>query len=233
MLVRRRVTAVRLHPLSRLRYRRYTGPALFGNATMPSYTSHDHDLRGVLDPDFLALGLGGTSMMAMLWAIAMGRRCVGVEMRGDPFLGVHWNIRVDLFHQLGLIDKLMIERYGEDRIPRRGDQDKLFLLAETLYSPNTRSGDIVADEIIDGFDMEQHIAGTIHHVEFIDDRWRDGVPNRAVTLLTPPRPPTQPDEALIRTSMLDVLDGPSTFQTGAAALLVMLRRYLEKMEQLD
>jgi hypothetical protein len=154
-------------------------------------------------------------------------------MRGDPFLGVHWNIRIDLFHQLGPIDKLMLERYGTDRIPRRGDQDKLFLLAETLYSPNTRAGDIVADEIIDGFDMEQHIAGTIHHVEFIDDRWRDGVPNRTITLLNPPRPPAQPDEALIRTNMLDVLDGPSMFQTGAAALLVLLRRYLEKMEQLD
>lgn len=41
-----------------------------------------------LDPDFLALGLGGTSMMAMIWTVAMGYRAVGVEMRGDPFLGV-------------------------------------------------------------------------------------------------------------------------------------------------
>jgi hypothetical protein len=29
----------------------------------------------------------------------MGRQAVGVEMRGDPFLGVHWNIREDLYHQ--------------------------------------------------------------------------------------------------------------------------------------
>jgi hypothetical protein len=193
----------------------------------------EEDLRGVLNPDFLGLGLGGTSMMSMLWTIALGRRAVGVEMRGDPFLGVHWNIRVDLFHQLGLIDKLMIERYGEDRIPRRGDSDKLFRLAETLYSSQTKSGDIVADEIIDGFDSEQHIAGTIHHVEFIDDRWRDGVPHRSVTLLTPPRPPDEPDERSIRSSMRDVLDGPSTFQAGAASVLVLLRRYLEKLEQLD
>jgi len=36
-------------------------------------------------PDFLALGMGGTNMMAMLWSVAMGRQAVGVEMRGDPF----------------------------------------------------------------------------------------------------------------------------------------------------
>jgi hypothetical protein len=39
----------------------------------------------MIAPDFLALGLGGTNMMAMLWTVAMGRRAVGVEMRGDPF----------------------------------------------------------------------------------------------------------------------------------------------------
>ncbi len=31
---------------------------------------------------------------------------------------------------------------------------------------------------------DQHIVGTIHDVEFIDDRWRDGLPNRVITLLT-------------------------------------------------
>src|SRR5438874_13050899 len=106
----------------------------------------------MIAPDFLALGLGGTNMMCMLWTVAMGRRAVGVEMRGDPFLGVHWNIRADFFHQLGMIDRLMLERYGDERIPRRGDSDKRFSLAETLYSAHTRSGDIVADEILDGFD---------------------------------------------------------------------------------
>ncbi len=89
---------------------------------MAAHVPHDEDVRGVRDPDFLALGLGGTSMLAMLWAVAMGRRAVGIEMRGDPFLGVHWNVRADLYHQLGLIDRLMIERYGEDRIPRRGER---------------------------------------------------------------------------------------------------------------
>src|ERR1700687_3249318 len=125
--------------------------------------SMDIKQKTLIDADFLALGMGGTNMMSMLWAVAMGRRAVGIEMRGDPFLGVHWNIRVDLFHQLGLIDPLILERYGEERVPRRGDTDKLFRLAETLYSTHTRSGDIVADEVIDGFDTEQTIAGNIHH----------------------------------------------------------------------
>lgn len=186
----------------------------------------------MIDPDFLALGMGGTSMMSMLWTIAMGRRAVGVEMRGDPFLGVHWNIREDLYHQLGLIDSMMLERYGEARIPRRGD-GRLFRLAECFYSPQTTAGDIVADEIIDGFDTDQHIVGTIHHVEFIDDRWRDGLPNRVITLLDPPKPPQQPDPGKIRTSMVDVLDGPSTFQAEAASIQKLLRRYLELIEQLD
>ena len=162
----------------------------------------------------------------------MGRRAVGVEMRGDPFLGVHWNIREDLYHQLGLIDQLMLERYGEEQIPRRGN-GQLFRLAECFYSPHTVAGDIVADEIIDGFDVDQHIVGTIHHIEFIDDRWRDGLPNRVITVLDPPRPPDHPDPAKIRTSMVDVLDGPSTFQAEAASIQKLLRRYLERIEQQD
>lgn len=197
-----------------------------------SSTHTDEHLRGVLDPDFLALGLGGTNMMSMLWTVAMGRRAVGVEMRGDPFLGVHWNIRVDLYHQLGLIDQMMLDRYGEAGVPRRED-GSLFKLAELFYSTRTVAGDIVADEIIDGYDMHQHIVGTIHHVEFIDDRWRDGVPNRVVTLLHPPKPPDQPDPSKIRTDVIEVLDGPSTFQAGAASVLILLRRYLERIEQQD
>ncbi len=186
----------------------------------------------LIAPDFLALGLGGTNMMSMLWTVAMGRTAVGVEMRGDPFLGVHWNIREDFYHQLGLIDQMMLERYGEERLPRRGD-GRLFRLAECFYSPETVAGDIVADEIIDGFDIDQHIVGTIHHVEFIDDRWRDGLPNRVITVLEPPTPPDLPDPRKIRTSMVEVLDGPSTFQAEAASIQKLLRRYLELMEQQD
>ncbi len=186
----------------------------------------------MIAPDFLALGLGGTNMMSMLWTVAMGRQAVGVEMRGDPFLGVHWNIREDFYHQLGLIDQMMLERYGEERLPRRGD-GQIFRLAECFYSPDTVAGDIVADEIIDGFDADQHIVGTIHHVEFIDDRWRDGLPNRVITLLDPPTPPDRPDPRKIRTNMVDVLDGPSTFQAEAASIQKLLRRYLELIEQQD
>jgi hypothetical protein len=183
-------------------------------------------------PDFLALGLGGTNMMSMLWTVAMGRRAVGVEMRGDPFLGVHWNIREDFYHQLGLIDQMMLERYGEAGVPRRGD-GRIFRLAECFYSSYTSSGDIVVDEIIDGFDADQHIVGTIHDVEFIDDRWRDGLPNRVITVLDPPTPPDQPDPGKIRTNMVEVLDGPSTFQAEAASIQKLLRRYLELIEQQD
>ena len=186
----------------------------------------------MIAPDFVALGLGGTNMMCMLWSVAMGRTAVGVEMRGDPFLGVHWNIREDFYHQLGLIDQMMLERYGEVRLPRRGD-GRLFRLAECFYSPETVAGDIVADEIIDGFDADQHIVGTIHHVEFIDDRWRDGLPNRVITVLDPPTPPDHPDPHKIRTTMVEVLDGPSTFQAEAASIQKLLRRYLELIEQQD
>jgi pSer/pThr/pTyr-binding forkhead associated (FHA) protein len=182
--------------------------------------------------DFLALGLGGTNMMAMLWTVAMGRQAVGVEMRGDPFLGVHWNIREDFYHQLGLIDQMMLERYGEARLPRRGD-GRIFRLAECFYSLNTTAGDIVVDEIIDSFDADQHIVGTIRHVEFIDDRWRDGLPNRVITLLDPPAPPDRPDPGKIRSSMVEVLDGPSTFQAEAASIQKLLRRYLERIEEQD
>lgn len=186
----------------------------------------------MIAPDFLALGLGGTNMMSMLWTVAMGHQAVGVEMRGDPFLGVHWNIREDFYHQLGLIDQMMLERYGEERLPRRGN-GQVFRLAECFYSPHTIAGDIVADEIIDGFDIDQHIVGTIHHVEFIDDRWRDGLPNRVITVVEPPTPPDRPDPHKIRADMVDVLDGPSTFQAEAASILKLLRRYLELIEQQD
>src|SRR5436309_10958034 len=122
---------------------------LMRRATLPM----DAKNEVMIAPDFLALGLGGTNMMSMLWTVAMGRRAVGVELRGDPFLGVHWNIREDFFHQLGLIDAMMLERYGEDGVPRRAN-GKRFSLADCFYSSETRGGDIVADEIIDGYDAE-------------------------------------------------------------------------------
>src|SRR5690242_21807476 len=110
----------------------------------------------IIAPDFLALGLGGTNMMSMLWTVAMGRRAVGVEMRGDPFLGVHWNIREDFYHQLDLIDQMTLERYGEELLPRRGD-GRIFSLADCFYCTETVWGDIVADKIIYAFDVDQLI----------------------------------------------------------------------------
>ena len=184
------------------------------------------------ETDYLALGLGGTNMMAMLWSIAMGKRAIGVEMRGDPFLLIHWNIRVDFYHQLGLIDHMMMERYGEAGVPRR-ENGKIFSLAQCFYSPDTSSGYIVADEIINGYDEKHHLVGTIHHIEFIDDRWKDGKPHRAITTLPRPKPPEKPDPAAIRSSVAEVLDGPSTFQSEANSILVLLRRYLEAIVDLD
>ena len=196
-----------------------------------SYPVQNTSVRG-LDPDFLALGLGGTNMMAMIWTVAMGHRTVGVEMRGDPFLGVHWNIREDLYHQLGVMDQMMLDRYGEEGVPRCQD-GRIFSLADCFYGATTKAGDIVPDEIIDGFTPDEHIVGTISHIEYIDDRWQNGKPNRHITLLPPPPPPSKPDPAKIRTEMTSVLDGPSTFQAEARSVLILLRRYLEAIEKFD
>ncbi|VUC32556.1 unnamed protein product [Clonostachys rosea] len=191
-----------------------------------------HELKGIKDPDFLALGLGCTNLIAMLWAVAMGRRAVGVEIRGDPFLGVHWNVREDLYHQLGQVDQMMRRRYGKERIPRQMD-GTLISLADSFYSSRTEAGDIVPDEIIDGFNKQRHIGGVVRYIEYIDDRWKDGMPSRTITEPAPPDVPKRPDPSCIRTNMQEVLDGPSTYQGSALCILRLLRRYLEKMEQLD
>ncbi|RKT82951.1 hypothetical protein SAMN05421805_10375 [Saccharopolyspora antimicrobica] len=183
-------------------------------------------------PDFLALGLGATNMMAMLWSVAMGRRAVGVEMRGEPALGVHWNIREDVYHQLGLIDRMMLDTYGEAGIPRLAD-GRLFRLAETFYSPKTSGGNVAADEIVSSLVTDLHLVGAIEHLEFIDDRWVDGKPNRVIIRNDPPALPPEPDASKIRDDINAVLDGPSTFQTAASELLRLLRRYLEKIEEMD
>ena len=193
----------------------------------------DEDLTGVHDPDFLALGLGGTNMMAMLWSVAMGRRAVGVDLRGDPSYGVmHWNLREDLYHHLGVIDQLMLQRYGEDGVPRRGD-GSLFRLGDCLYGTETASGDVSADEMVAGFDLEAHLGSVIRHSEFVDDRWRDGEPHRAITDRGPAQVPTVPDPQRIGAPMIDVLRAPPLYQAGAEELLILLRRYLEKIERMD
>jgi hypothetical protein len=166
----------------------------------------------------------------------MGRRAVGVELRGDPALGVHWNIREDFYHHITLIDRLMLERYGEDRLPHRGD-GKLYRLSECFYGPGTEAGGIYTDEVITGFlssfGDEHRIGGIVHHNEFIDDRWIDGKPQRLITIVDAPEPPAGFDPAKVGRDVQEVLDGPSTFQAGASEVLVMLRRYLEMIEEMD
>ncbi|MEU4565069.1 hypothetical protein [Micromonospora sp. NPDC023956] len=185
----------------------------------------------IKDPDFVALGLGATGMMAMLWTVASGRRAVGVEMRGDPSLGVHWNIREDFYHHLGLIDRMMVESWGEERVPRYPD-GRPIALRDIFYSNDTEPGDVYADEVIAGFE-HSHISGLIYHTEFIDDRWVDGEPNRVLTILEPQKPPTENDPSKIGRPVIDVLNGPSVFQAGASEVLILLRRYLELVEEMD
>jgi hypothetical protein len=86
--------------------------------------------------------------------------------------------------------------------------------------------------VIDGYAADQHIIGAIHHVEFIDDRFRKGLPNRAITVLPPPGLPDRSDPARLHDSMFDVLDSPSVFQAEAASIQRLLRRYLELLEQM-
>jgi hypothetical protein len=185
-----------------------------------------------LDPDFVSLGLGATGMMAMLWTAAMGQRAAGVEMRGDPSLGVRWNAREDLFDQFGAIDQMMLDRYGEDGVPRYED-GTIFSLADRFYTASTKPGDISPNETVEGFIPGEHIAGTISHMEYIDDRWKDGKPNRHLTLSCGPAPPFRPDATRTCKDMKTVLERPSTFQVEARSVLILMRRYLEAIEKLD
>jgi EmrB/QacA subfamily drug resistance transporter len=197
-------------------------------------TEHTEDLTGAVDPEFLALGLSGTNMMAMLWSVAMGRRSVGIELRGDPFAAqMHLNIREDLYHHLEVIDRLMIERYGEDRLPRLGD-GSLFQLHEVFFSTNPdSSGDSRADEVLSGFIPDSHIAGLVQDLIFVDDRWVDGKPTRTVDSLGPAPRPAGPDSGRVGRPMADVLAERSAFQVGSQELLLVLRRYLRAMERMD
>ncbi|KAF2748659.1 hypothetical protein M011DRAFT_400073 [Sporormia fimetaria CBS 119925] len=208
-----------------LAHQRLHATSVPGGARSPS-------LSFVKNASFVALGLGGTNMLAMLWTLCTGHRAIGVELRGDPILGVHWNIRSDMYHQLGLIDKLMLHRYGLDNLPKRLD-GKLFRLADLFYHPDTKSRDIIPGAIIEGYEKELHMVGEIHEIEYIDDRWKDGKPHRTVTTVPPPTIPKTPCEESIRTDMKEVLDGPSTFQAAAFSIQLLLRRYLEALEKMD
>ncbi len=195
--------------------------------------SGDEDPSGVLNPEYLALGLGGTNMMGMLWSIALGRRAVGVEMRGDPAHGLQeWSLREELYHHLAVIDEMMIERYGVDRIPRRADGN-LLLLSECFFNRDVEVGDAVVDELVSAFDTNGHIAGTVKHIEFIDDRWRDGEPQRTVVISPPPELPEAPDPSRLDAPLVEILERPSPWSAPVAEILTLMRRYLEEMEQMD
>jgi len=170
--------------------------------------------------------------MAMIRTVAMGYRAVGVEMRGDPSLGARWNIREDLYHQFGEIDQMMFDRYGEVGVRRRHD-GRIFSLADCFYTASTKAGDITPHEAVDGFSPGKHIAGTISHIEIIDDRCKDGTPNRHITLLPGPAPPSRPDGTRACKDMKTVLDRKPAFQVEARSVLMLLRRYLEAIEKLD
>jgi hypothetical protein len=62
-------------------------------------------------------------------------------------------------------------------VPRCQD-GRIFSLADCFYTASTKAGDIILNETVDGPTSGVHIAGTILHIEHIDDRWGDGKPNR-------------------------------------------------------
>nr|ARV75727.1 putative exporter [Micromonospora echinospora]CAF31450.1 putative gentamicin exporter [Micromonospora echinospora] len=191
------------------------------------------DQTGAADPDFLAVGLGGTNMMAMLWSIAMGRRAVGVELRGDPYLTLmQWKISADIYHHLAVIDRMMVERYGEEGIPRRID-GKPFILHEVFYRADAEDGaEARTDEILYGW-ADSCVGGLVRTAEFVDDRWVDGKPHRAVTVTHPQAPSMEHGPETVGRSMEDVFAEAPAFQVNAEDLLILLRRYLEEMERMD
>ena len=205
------------------------------DAAVADEETFEHDLAGVLDPDFLAIGLGATNSMAMLWSLATGKRCVGVELRGDPYVfAMHWNIRERLYDHFCVMDQMMLERYGADRLPRVAGGGRL-LLADIFHHAQGKSGDARADEIIAGFASDSQIAGLVRAREYIDDRYVDGAPRRtiaregaAVQPVFGPRDPRVLDEDL-----RDVLQSPTHFQVGSEELLILMRRYLEAIEEMD
>jgi EmrB/QacA subfamily drug resistance transporter len=192
------------------------------------------DPTGAVDADFLALGLSGTNMMAMLWSIAHGRRAVGVEMRGDPVAAqMHWNVREDIYHHLALIDRLLLERYGEQRLPRLSDGSP-FRLHECFFDPDPESaGDARADEVLSGFIPDSHIAGLVTESVHVDDRPVGGRPARTLTALGPAPRPAGPSEDKVGRPVATMLAERSAFQVGAQELLFVLRRYLRALERLD
>jgi EmrB/QacA subfamily drug resistance transporter len=210
-----------------------TAPSSLDSTTAVS-AGRRSEPTGATDADFVALGLGGTSMMSMLWAIAMGRRAVGIELRGGPYFAVmQWQMSEDLYHHLALIDRMMLERYGEERLPRRGD-GSVFSLHECFWSLNEEgAGDARADEVITGWYPEDYIAAPVESTELVDDRWVDGAPRREITTLPGTEPSAEFDPSRVGRQMADVVGERQSFLVAAEELLLVLRRYLEAVEKMD
>ncbi|WP_197523188.1 MFS transporter [Actinokineospora pegani] len=209
-----------------------TAPAEL-DPTRRGIVEHREDLTGAVDPDFLAIGLGGANMMSMLWSIAHGKRSVGVELRGDPAAAVmHWTVQEDLYHHLAEIDRMILERYGADRVPRL-DGGRPFLLHECMYNPDNSSADARADEVLTVYAGDAHVAGLVRSTELVDDRVVDGVAQRTLTRQGPVGCPGPPDPAKVGRPLEVVLGEPPRFLAGARELVLILRRYLQALERMD
>lgn len=182
------------------------------------------------DPDQIVVGMGVAGMISMLFAVAHGKRVVGVDIRGAPFLGVHWNCREDVWHQLKRIDDLMSARFPPELIPKREVDGEPFLLHELFFSPNRGGSDIIGSLILSGTDTDHHLVGSIHNVEFIDDRYKNGKPNREILRFPPPKPAESADASRVRDNAT-CLASPSTFQISAKDLMDLLRTYLQAIEK--
>lgn len=194
------------------------------------------NLDGVAGADLVALGLGGTNMMAMLWTVALGRRAVGVEMRGGPFMAfVQWGIRDQVWHDLVAIDRLMHERYSPELLPTRVD-GRPFRLAEALWDDGYDELTDTADEFLNAY-SDGPLCGLIRLTETIDDRGAPGQYVRSVTSQGTVQPSLEgvSTTGLDRSSrsMTDVLRQPLSLEVQATEILVLLRRYLEAIEAID
>jgi MFS family permease len=191
------------------------------------------DPAGLADADMVCLGMGSTGMMAMLWSIAQGRRVVGVDLRGGPFFfAMQWPLREDLYHHFVAIDRLMVERYGLDNLPTRVDGTPI-LLHECVFRPNGGYGETDRADTVLSELSEIVLACPVGETQIIDDRLQHG--ERQLTLH--PKEPVEDEHGYDPLenprSMAEVLLDRPRLLTDSAEFLVLLRRYLEGMEDMD
>ena len=186
------------------------------------------DSDDVGEPDVVAIGLGAAGLMAMLWSVASGRRVSGVGTGADAAEGM-WSIPAAVLHQLELVDELMLERYGPDRLPRRGDGSRL-RLAGCLHSPGARPAATAAD-VVAATGAPAQIAGVVRRLEHVDDRGAETIVS--VVQLDPPVAAAADGDHGLRDDVAELLVEPRPLQVPAAELVALLRRYLEAIEAID